>query len=101
MEKDLLLAIPAHITTIVVAVGGWIFTWKMQRQARAMERLERRVKLLRAEVLARIEHENISVERLSESCAIPHQTIKVQLRDAALTRCGIRPRLTKSQVERM
>ncbi len=101
MEKDVVLVAVAQITTMVVAVGGWLFAWRMQNQAKAVERLQRKVILLKTDALARIEHEKLAIERLSELCFIAKPAIKEELRQAVFVRCGIRPILTRARVERM
>lgn len=101
MEKDVVLAALAQITTMVVAVGGWVFAWRMQNQVKAVERLQRKVNILKADALARIEHEKLAIERLSELCPTSKSDIKEGLRKAVFVQCGVRPTLTRSRVERM
>lgn len=71
MEKEVLVAIVGSVTTVAVAIGGWVFGWLMQRDARTRERQRNQIDHLKDEVRARIEVENTASQWLAE---LTHKT---------------------------
>lgn len=50
MEKEVLIAIVGSLTAVCIAVGGWIFSWKMQDHAKDLERKEKKINRLKGQV---------------------------------------------------
>ena len=44
MEKEVIVAIVGSLTTLAVAIGGWVFYWAMHRDAKTRDRLEKKVR---------------------------------------------------------
>lgn len=57
MEKEVIVAIVGSLTTLAVAIGGWVFYWAMHRDAKTRDRLEKKVLKLEKEVEARMDVE--------------------------------------------
>lgn len=83
---------------MLVAAGGWIFAYLMQRDAKQRARLERKLRQLEDEVRVRIALEKAACEWLSElSTKTPHAA-KLELRKRAHERPGLRPKMAASEL---
>jgi hypothetical protein len=54
MSETVLIGIAGNVVTLLVAIGGWVFGYRMQSEARRLGRLEKKVGQLESEVRARI-----------------------------------------------
>ena len=50
MSETLLIAAAGYVVTLLVAVGGWVFGYRMQTEAHRLARLEKKVNQLETEV---------------------------------------------------
>ena len=66
MTETMLTTLLGHLTTLLVAAGGWVFAYLMQRDAKRRASLERKLTRLEDEVRARIALEKAACEWLSE-----------------------------------
>src|SRR5579872_3632008 len=66
MEKEIAVAIVGSFTTVLVAAGGWVFAWLLQRETKARERQRDLIENWQKELLARIALEDVSTEWIAE-----------------------------------
>lgn len=98
MNETMLTALLGYLTTLLVAAGGWMFAYLMQRDAKRRARLERKLSRLEDEVRARIALEKAACEWLGElSTKTPHAA-KLELRKRAQERSGLRPKMAESDL---
>ena len=99
MSETLLIAAAGYVVTLLVAVGGWVFGYSMQNQARRLARLEKKVNQLESEVRARIALEKAACAWLAELTNRPSQSVKLELRDRAEERSGLRPKMADGDLQ--
>jgi hypothetical protein len=98
MDKEEVLVIIGSATTVAVAIGGWIFSWAMQRDAKTRDRLQKRVAKFEQEVLARIEVEKSASEWIAELSNLTPRAAMLEARKRAEEKSGLRPRLSPNEV---
>ena len=98
MPETVLIALAGNVVTLLVAIGGWLVAYLMQREAKGRKRLEDRVVRLEAEVRARIALEKAACDWLAESTARTPDAIKRDLRSRAQERSGLRPKMSDSDL---
>lgn len=98
MTETVLVALIANVMTLLVAIGGWVLTYKLQCDARRQARLERQVEKLGQEVRARIALEKAACEWLGEVTQRTAESAKRELRRRAQERSGLRPKLSDSDL---
>lgn len=94
----MLTTLLGHLTTLLVAAGGWVFAYLMQRGAKRRASLERKLTRLEDEVRARIALEKAACEWLSEKTQKTPLAVKLELRKRAQERSGLRPKLAESDL---
>ena len=98
MDKDVLVAIVGSATAVAVAIGGWVFGWMMQRDAKKHERQRSRIARLSDEVRARIEVEKVACEWLAGLEGKSPQSVMLEARKRAEERSGLRPQMSPSDL---
>ncbi|MCC7279355.1 MAG: hypothetical protein IT487_13715 [Chromatiaceae bacterium] len=98
MTETMLTTLLGHLTTLLVATGGWVFAYLMQRDAKLRARLEGKLTRLEDEVRARIALEKAACVWLSELTEKTHHAAKLELRKRAQDRSGLRPKLAESDL---
>lgn len=98
MSETLLIAAAGYLVTLLVAVGGWVFGYRMQSEARRLARLEKKVNHLETEVRARIALEKAACDWLAELTSRTPEAVKRDLRNRAQERTGLRPRMSDSDL---
>ncbi|MEZ5954032.1 MAG: hypothetical protein R3C13_06950 [Hyphomonas sp.] len=106
MQTEVIVAIVGAITTFLVAVGGWVFAWILNRDTKRRTELERENERLKAktrslsdEVRARMDMEDTAVEWIAELEGLTQRQAKLQLRDKAEGIAGRRPRMSPSTLD--
>lgn len=99
MSNDVMVAIIGSTTTMMVALGGWIFAYLMQRNANKLSSQARRIDRLSDEVRARIALEKAACDWLGETTARSPDSIKRELRTRTQDRTGLRPRMSGSDLD--
>lgn len=100
MEKEIAVAIVGSFTTVLVAAGGWVFAWLLQRETKARERQRDLIENWQVELLARIALEDVSAEWIAELTGKPKRQVKIEARERAEKKSGARPRYSRSDVYR-
>ena len=100
MATEVIVAIVASLTTVLVAIGGWVFAWTLNRDTKRLATLERRNQELVDEVRARMHMEDVAVSWIAESEGLTEAQAKLQLRERGEKLYGSRPRMSPSQIDR-
>ena len=87
-----------NVVTLLVAIGGWLFAYKLNKQSKRIVRLEKNNLRMRLEVRARMAVETAACEMLSELRGTTPLAIQRELRDKTHTQTGLRPKLTPRDV---
>lgn len=98
MSETVLIAVAGNVVTLLVAFGGWIAAYLMQREAKGRKRLEDKVAKLEAEVRARIALEKAACDWLAELTDRSLDAVKRELRSRAQDRSGLRPKMSDSDL---
>jgi hypothetical protein len=98
MALDFTVAIIGSGTALVVAVGGWITSFRLASQGSKVSRLERKVTLLEKDCRSRIALERVASRRIAELTRVTERAAMVQIRNQTQKETGLRPRLTPSDV---
>ena len=98
MSETLLISLVGYLVTLLVAVGGWVLSYRISSQARRMAKLDSKVNRLTTEVRARIALEKASCDWLSECTGRTADAIKRDLRSRAQAISGLRPKLSDSDI---
>ncbi len=98
MSETLLIAAAGYVVTLLVAVGGWVFGYRMQSEARRLSRLEKKVNQLESEARARIALEKAACEWLAELTKRSPEAVKRDLRSRGQERSGLRPKMSDSDL---
>jgi hypothetical protein len=101
MEKEILLSLIGHLTTVLVAAGGWWFAWRLQKEKKQQERQQKQLEKMADEILARIILEERSLTFIHEKLGLRQETVKRQLRDQVDAEIGWKPRMSKSETKRL
>lgn len=98
MSEAVLVALVGYGVTLLVAFGGWIFGYRIHRQAQRLGWLEGRIVKLESEVRARIALEKASCHWLAELTGRTPESVKRELRNRSQERSGLRPKLSNSDL---
>jgi hypothetical protein len=96
MSETLIIATTGYVVTLLVAIGGWVFGYRIQNQSRRLARLEKRANQLKSEVRARIALENAACEWLAGLTNRTSNSVKLELRDLTEKTSGLRPEMSNS-----
>ena len=94
MSETLLVAAAGYLVTLLVAIGGWVFGYRMHSEARRLARLEKKVNRLQLEVRARIALEKSACNWVSELTGRTPEAVKRDLRSRGRELSGLRPKMS-------
>lgn len=94
MSETLLIAAAGYVVTLLVAIGGWVFGYWIQSEARRLAQLEKKVNQLELEVRARIALEKSACGWLSELTGRTPEAVKRDLRSRGQALSGLRPKMS-------
>jgi len=100
VTAELWIAIAANFTSLVVAAGGWVFAWRLQREKKKQDRRDKLLERALREILARIALEDKALDTLTAQLPANRQGLKIELRDAVEAELGYRPAMSRSEVKR-
>ncbi len=101
MTTELWIAIGANVTSLLVAAGGWVFAWRLQREKTKRERRDKLLERALKEVRARIALEEAALDYIVDTLgAEKRQAVKVALRDTVEKQTGDRPAMSRVEVKR-
>lgn len=96
MNEGIYIALIGNAVTLLVAIGGWVFSYFVYRDAKRMEALERKTDKYANEIKARIALEGVACDWISELNSESAQSVKMKLRDKAESAVGMRPTMSGS-----
>jgi len=103
MPTEVIVAIVGSVTTMVVAIGGWVFAWFIQREAKELKQLSRQVERLQrtqsdlnSEILVRIDMEDIANEEIARLDKISADAAKSRVRRLTKEKVGRSPQFSRS-----
>lgn len=100
MSVELWIALGANLTSLLVAAGGWVFAWRLQKEKKKQDRRDKLLERALREILARIALEDKALDHVAAQGAANRQGLKVELRDAVEAELGYRPTMSRSEVKR-
>lgn len=98
MSESTYIALMSNAVTVLIAIGGWLFTYIVYSKDRKTSQLEKLVAKLKKEVGARIDQEDLACEMIAGLKSMSPRTVKIQIRDEVEEKTGIRPILTESDL---
>jgi hypothetical protein len=98
MSNEVLVAIVSGMTTLSIAVAGWVFAYNLQYSSARFQRLQKRVSRLETEVRARIGHERTACDWIGQLLDKSPESVKRDLRARTHARTGTRPRMAESDL---
>jgi len=101
MSVELWIALGANLTSLLVAAGGWLFAWRLQKEKKKQDRRDKLLQRALREVMARIVLEDKSIDHFLDEQLFGRQTLKVSLRDLVEAELGYRPAMSRSEVKRL
>ncbi|WP_285712310.1 hypothetical protein [Erythrobacter oryzae] len=101
MTVELWIALGANLTSLLVAAGGWLFAWRLQKEKKKQDRRDKLIERTLREVMARIVLEEKSIDHLLDEQPLGRQALKVTLRDLVEAELGYRPAMSRSDVKRL
>lgn len=101
MSVELWIALGANLTSLLVAAGGWLFAWRLQKEKKKQDRRDRLLTRALREILARIAVEEQAIDYIAQRLPANRQGLKVALRDAVEAELGYRPAMSRSEVKRL
>lgn len=101
MSMELMIALGANLTSLLVAAGGWVFAWRLQKEQKKQDRRDKLLERALREILARIVLEDKALDHVAAQLPINRQGLKVSLRDAVEAELGYRPAMSRSEVKRL
>jgi hypothetical protein len=99
MAQDFTVAIIGSGTALVVAVGGWIASFKLAARGRQVSRLAEKVTRLERDCRSRIALERVAYRRIAELTGVTERAAMLQIRNQTQQETGLRPRLAPRDVE--
>jgi len=100
MTESLLTTLISNGVTLLVASGGWVFAYSMQRDARRSARQVARIDRLETELLARIALEKETCHWVASALERTPDAIKKELRQLSHERTGLRPSMSASDISK-
>lgn len=94
MTEATQLALLGSITSLFIAITGWITTHIANKQRKHLENLESKNEEFKSELRVRDGIENAACQWLGKKLGRTPVSIKIQLRNKADKKFGIRPKLT-------
>jgi hypothetical protein len=94
------IALGANFTSLMVAAGGWLFAWRLQKEKKKQDRREKLLDRALREIMARIVLEEKSIDHFLDEQPLGRQALKVALRDQVEAELGYRPTMSRSEVNR-
>lgn len=101
MSVELWIALGANLTSLLVAAGGWLFAWRLQKEKKKQDRRDTLLRRALREVMARIVLEEKSIDYVLDELPHGRQALKVSLRDLVEAELGYRPAMSRSEVKRL
>ena len=101
MSVELWIALGANLTSLLVAAGGWVFAWRLQKEKKKQDRRDRLLQRALREIMARIVLEEQTVAHFLDEQPLGRQALKVSLRDRVEQELGYRPAMSRSEVKRL
>ena len=98
MPEALWVALISSTATLLAAVGGWFFAYRLNSQSKQLAQREKRIVKLEQEVRARIALEKMACEWLGELENKTPRAIQLELRNRTQAQTGLRPRLAPADV---
>lgn len=99
MNENLLLALLGQIVTLFIAIGGWVFAYRMHNNSKRIQVLEKKIVKLENEVRSRIALEKSACDWLAEVCDRSSDAIKRELRTRTQKQSGLRPKMSPSDLD--
>jgi len=81
LSEILITSLIANFITLVIAVGGWVFTYKLHNQSKKLQGQAAKIKKLQDEVRARISLEKAACEWIIEIRGgdVKERSVKLEL----------------------
>lgn len=98
MPGELWVALISSAATLLAALGGWLFAYRLNNQSKQLARREKRIAKLEQEVRARIALEKTACVWLGELGSKTPRAIQLEPRNRTQARTGLRPRFTPDDV---
>lgn len=98
MNENITVALIASGAALLVAIGGWIVTYWLNRQGKKLDRQQRRIVKLEQDMRAHIAIEKEACAWLSEVNGRTEQANLPELRKRNFARTGLRPKLSLSDI---
>lgn len=99
MTQDFTVAIIGSGTALLVAIGGWITSYRLAAKGSKVSFLEKRLTVLKGECESRIAIEKVASRRIAELTGVTERAAMLQIRKQTQQETGLRPRLTPRDVE--
>ncbi|HUY81007.1 MAG TPA: hypothetical protein VMU92_04720 [Acidobacteriaceae bacterium] len=99
MAQDFTVAIIGCGTALVVAVGGWIASFRLAAKGRQVSRLEEKIARLERDYRARIAVEKVACRRIAGLTGVTERAAMLQIRNQTQQETGLRPRFTPRDVK--
>lgn len=98
MTETIQIVLLGHAVTLIVAIGGWQFAYRIHVEQKRLANQTRRIQRLEEEVRARIALEKTACEWLATLTDRTSESIKRELRARTQERSGLRPKLSSHDV---
>jgi hypothetical protein len=100
MNDQFTIFLAGNVVAILIAVGGWVCTYVIQRDVKNHNQMESRIKKLEAEIKARIILEEVTCLSIADLTSRPIGSIKLEMRDKAESSTGLRPKMSISNLKK-
>lgn len=100
MTVEMWIALGANLTSLLVAAGGWLFAWRLQKEKKKQDRREKLLQRSLREIMARVVLEEKTIDYFIDEQPLGRQALKVELRDRVEAELGYRPAMSRSEVKR-
>jgi hypothetical protein len=100
MSAELWIAVAGNVTTLLVAAGGWLFTWRLQTEKKKQERRDKLLMRCLSEIQARIALEEEALKFMASNWGVSMHKTKILLRDRVKGRLEHRPEMTRIEVNK-
>lgn len=98
--KEFIVAVLPSLTSIVLAIGGWIFAWRITQDTKRTQRLEREVKDYLMEIRSRMDLEEVTNNEIAKQTGKTSIAIQRQMRDLTENDRGTRPSMNPERINR-
>lgn len=106
MDNAVLVALIGSATTVLVALIGWVFAWRINKDTKELNRFKftsqefkAKCEEFKTEIETRIILENIAIKQLSVLTDEPERTVKIELREKCKAASGRKPKHSSSTLD--